>query len=171
MRITADFKTVANRRSEFANSLRAKLAELANVPENSLRITGLRPGSIIAEMLILPSVVVDPMTKGLHALQIVEQLRSAAANHAGELCALAGSGADGCTVNLQDMGVAAASVDPIPKQKSQRKRQEEKAAGNDSKDHTLKMVMIAALCWIPLGLIGSCIITMRIARNRRQCIV
>merc|ERR1719181_530184 len=57
IRIKADFQNVAQRLPEFGRALTTKLAALAHVPENSLRLIGLRSGSIIAEFLVLPNAV------------------------------------------------------------------------------------------------------------------
>merc|ERR1711937_604625 len=67
IRLTVDFMSVASRLSEFGSALTAKLAELANLPEKSLRLIGLRSGSIIAESFVAPSV-------NLNALQAMEKL-------------------------------------------------------------------------------------------------
>merc|ERR1711985_77330 len=75
IRMTIDFQTVANRLPEFGSALKAKLATLASVPASSLRLIGLRSGSIIAKFLVLPSVVDDPLTAGLSPRQTIELLR------------------------------------------------------------------------------------------------
>lgn len=111
--MTVDFKNVADRRSEFGSALRTKLAELASVPEKALRLTGLRPGSIIAEVLVLPSVVDDPLTDVLSAGQPIEKLRDAVSKNANDLCALAGASLEGCNVEFKDLGIATPSIRPV----------------------------------------------------------
>merc|ERR1719262_543940 len=131
--MTVDFKNVANRLPEFGSALTAKLAKLASVPENSLRLTGLRSGSIIAEFLVLPSVVEDPLhattqffhqllTAGLSPQQTIELLRSAVAKNPAELCSLTGGPLEGCNVEFKDLGFAMPSItpfEPVPEQHSQ----------------------------------------------------
>jgi len=85
LRMTMDFQTVAHRLPEFGSALKAKLAKLASVPErviseDSLRLTGLRSGSIIAEFLVLPSHVDDPLSARLTPWQTMEVLRGAVAS-------------------------------------------------------------------------------------------
>jgi hypothetical protein len=111
--MTVDFKNVANRRTEFGSALTAKLAKLASVPEKSLRLTGLRSGSIIAEFLVMPSVVEDPLTAGLSPWQTIELLRGAVATNAAELCTLTGGPLENCNVELKDLGVATPTIRPF----------------------------------------------------------
>jgi len=97
--------------------LKKRLAKMAGIPEHSLRLTGLRSGSIIAEFLVLPSVVDDPLTPGLDvgsATHSIELLRSAVSKNAAELCALSGGPLEGCNVELKDLGFAMPSVKALP---------------------------------------------------------
>jgi hypothetical protein len=125
IRMTTDFKNVANRLSEFGSALKTKLAVLANVPQKALRLSDVRPGSIIAEFLVLPSVVDDPLTTaGLSAGQTMEKLRGAVAKNAADLCALTGASPVGCNVEFQDLGVAGPSIRPVQKQRPQKQQEE-----------------------------------------------
>jgi len=151
IRMTVDFKNVASRASEFGSALITKLAELAKVPEKSLRLTGLRSGSIIAELLVLPSVVDDPLAPGLNSLQTIESLSIAAKMNSADLCALTGAPLEGCKVEFTDLGVAAPTVRPMPKQRPQ---QEEEEAEEPGEDYLLVAVAggVSAFCLLTLAL-------------------
>jgi len=117
IRMTIDFKHVANRQSEFGIALKTKLAALASVPENSLRLTGLREGSIIAELLVLPSVVDEPLTAGLSPKQIIELLRGAVAKNQAELCTLTEDfgvlDLQGCNVEFKELDFAMPTIEAL----------------------------------------------------------
>merc|ERR1711904_506884 len=117
IRINADFQYVAQRTYDFGRALTTKLAALAHVPENSLRLIGLRSGSIIAEFLVLPNVVEDVLIPSHSAQRNVAYLRDAVAKNAAELCALAGGQMGDCYVEVKDIGFAKPSVEafePVP---------------------------------------------------------
>merc|ERR1719316_209496 len=89
IRMTVPFQSVANRLPEFGGALKAKLAYLAKVPENSLHLTDLRSGSIIAEFLVMPGVWDDHfLSARFSAEQIIERLRGAVTKNGADLCAL-----------------------------------------------------------------------------------
>jgi hypothetical protein len=113
IRMTVDFQNVANRLPEFGSALKAKLAVLASVPENALRLIGLRSGSIIAEFLVLPSVVDHPLGAGASPQRTIEYLHDAIRKNASELCLLTGGPSEGCNVELKDLGFALPSVKPL----------------------------------------------------------
>merc|ERR1719316_2170434 len=126
IRINADFQNVAQRTYGFGRALMTKLAALAHVPENSLRLIGLRSGSIIAEFLVLPNVAEDVLIPTHSAQRNVGYLRDAVAKNAAELCALAlgsrrlehiGGPLENCYVEVKDLGFAKPSVEafePVP---------------------------------------------------------
>jgi hypothetical protein len=124
IRMSVDFKNVADRLPEFAGTLKAKLAEWASVSEKSLRLVDLRPGSIIAEFLVMPSIVGDPFMPGLSASQIVARLQDAIAQNSKALCALTGPEVKDCNIDFKDLGVAEARVSSkTEKQTTQQKKQ------------------------------------------------
>eukprot|EP00746_Dinoflagellata_sp_MGD_P154965 gnl/MRDRNA2_/MRDRNA2_85137_c0_seq1.p1 gnl/MRDRNA2_/MRDRNA2_85137_c0~~gnl/MRDRNA2_/MRDRNA2_85137_c0_seq1.p1 ORF type:complete len:631 (+),score=154.99 gnl/MRDRNA2_/MRDRNA2_85137_c0_seq1:94-1986(+) len=120
VRIPVDFKTIAHRQDKFGSALKSKLANLAGISEKSLRVTGLRSGSIIASLLVMPSAVDDPASTGMDAVQAVEKLRAAVEQNADGLCALTDNAhnADSlakppCTeVQFTDLGVAMPTTRP-----------------------------------------------------------
>jgi hypothetical protein len=124
IRLTVDFKNVANRLPEFGSALKSKIAVLASVPETSLRLTDLRSGSIIARFLVLPSVVDDPLASQIDSYEAVGKLRSAIEKNAADLCALTGASLEGCNVEFTDLGVARPSVRPMPRARPQEQEQE-----------------------------------------------
>jgi len=132
IRMTVDFKNVADRRFEFGNALRAKLALLATVPEKSLRLIDLRPGSIIAKFLVMPSVVDDPLATGLSPVETIDRLRGVVADNAAELCALTGSAVEGCNVEFKDLGIAMPSIRPVRQQQLQQQQEQEEEAQTDN---------------------------------------
>jgi len=123
IRMTVEFKKVQFRLAEFGQALKTKLASLANVPETALRLMGLRSGSIIAEFLVLPSVVDDAVTPGLScngwscpglsAAQTMERLSDAISKNAADLCVLTGASLEGCNVEFKDLGVALPTIFPV----------------------------------------------------------
>merc|ERR1711985_222478 len=141
IRINADFQHVAQRTYDFGRALTTKLAALAHVPENSLRLIGLRSGSIIAEFLVLPNVAQDVLIPNHSAQRNVGYLRDAVAKNAAELCALAlgsrrlehiGGPLKNCYVEIEDLGFALPSVEPfepvpvhtVPEQRTQTEMQD-----------------------------------------------
>jgi len=107
VRIPIDFKTIDNRQAEFGSALKSKLAKWADISEKALRLTGLRSGSIIASLLVMPSAVDDPAATRVDAVQAVEKLRVAVEQNANDLCALTGPIQVGnCEVQFTDLGVA-----------------------------------------------------------------
>jgi hypothetical protein len=154
IRMTVDFKHVASRSSEFGSALIAKLAELAKVPEKSLRLTGLRSGSIIAELLVLPSVVDEPLAPGLDSLQIIESLRIAVGMNNADLCALTGAPLEGCTVEFTVLGVATPSVWPVPKRRPHQQNSEEEDERTPDQNVTI-IIFLSTFCFLKLALIGA----------------
>eukprot|EP00746_Dinoflagellata_sp_MGD_P166765 gnl/MRDRNA2_/MRDRNA2_96886_c0_seq1.p1 gnl/MRDRNA2_/MRDRNA2_96886_c0~~gnl/MRDRNA2_/MRDRNA2_96886_c0_seq1.p1 ORF type:complete len:780 (-),score=170.16 gnl/MRDRNA2_/MRDRNA2_96886_c0_seq1:616-2955(-) len=152
LRMTVDFKNVANRLVQFGSALTAKLVALAGVPEEALRLTDLRSGSIIAEFLVLPSVAADPLAPGLSIAETMLKLQEVVVNNAADLCALSGASVSECAVEFKELGVARPSVWPVPEQRpggsrDQNRQEEEQAEeGSDMK--------IFALCAVSLGLLG-----------------
>jgi len=143
IRIKLDFQNVARRLPEFGHALTTKLAALANVPVNSLRLTGLRSGSIIAEFVVLPNVVEDVTIPSHSAQKNVESLRDAVAKNEAELCTLAFGGIrrldhiagpvttplENCNVEFKDLGFAKPTIEPIevpvPEQRTQQTETQE----------------------------------------------
>jgi len=125
IRINVDFASVDGRHSEFASALKGKLAELAKVPVDMLRVTNLRPGSIIAEILVLPSVVDDSFSTSPSASETMDRLLGAISGNAAEVCALTNAAVEGCSVEFKDLGIAKGSVRPIPKPKRSPEKQQQ----------------------------------------------
>jgi hypothetical protein len=128
--MTVDFQNVANRLPEFGNALKAKLAVLASVPENALRLNGLRSGSIIADFLVLPTIVPHYQYHDyINPRDIIERLHDAiehdpTGKNAAELCALTGGPLESCYVELKDLGFAMPSVKPfVPEQRTQQQQE------------------------------------------------
>jgi len=138
--MTKDFQTVADRLTIFGIALKKRLASLAGVPDNALRLTDLRKGSSIADFIVLPSV---SGKKVRSAMQFVEDLRSAVSKNAEELCALPGGSVEGCNVELADLGFAIPSVQGmhLPKHHAQQQQQNVKQA-----DETDIKIMIFGGC-------------------------
>jgi hypothetical protein len=133
IRMAVDFQYVADRLAIFTLALKKKLAKMANVPENSLRLTGqtdqlecIRSDSVTAEFLVLPKVL-DGLFVGSPTYS-VELLRSAVSRNAAELCALAGGPLEGCNVELKDLGFAMPRVEarPVPEQRAQEEQSVER---------------------------------------------
>jgi len=163
--MTVNFEKVAHWLPDFAKAFKAKLAGIADVPQESLRLIGLRPGSIIAEFLVLPSIVDGPLTKNLNALQIIERLSSAVAENTAEICALTGTPVSaGCGVELKDLGVAVASVTTMPEQQTeQQKEQEAETAENENGNGNV----IGAVCAGALGLLSILVGCFFLAKFRK----
>merc|ERR1712193_468343 len=126
IRINADFQNVAQRTYDFGRALTTKLAALAHVPENSLRLIGLRSGSIIAEFLVLPNVAEDVLIPNHSAQRNVGYLRDAVALGSRRLEHIGGP-LKNCYVEIEDLGFALPSVEPfepvpvhtVPEQRTQ----------------------------------------------------
>eukprot|EP00746_Dinoflagellata_sp_MGD_P148998 gnl/MRDRNA2_/MRDRNA2_81113_c0_seq2.p1 gnl/MRDRNA2_/MRDRNA2_81113_c0~~gnl/MRDRNA2_/MRDRNA2_81113_c0_seq2.p1 ORF type:complete len:441 (+),score=96.38 gnl/MRDRNA2_/MRDRNA2_81113_c0_seq2:83-1405(+) len=151
IRMTVDFQHIADRLTIFGIALKKRLAEMAGIPESSLRLTDLRSGSVIAEFLVLPGVVDDPLTPGLDvgsAVHSIELLRTAVSRNAVELCALTGGPLEGCNVELKDLGFAVPSVQalPVPEQHMQQQQEiSSHADGNgDVNDAIIVVCAVAA---------------------------
>lgn len=166
IRMTVDFQHIANRHSEFGSALKAKLAALASVPEKSLRLTGLRPGSIIAQFLVLPSVVDGPLATGLSAGQIVERLRGAVAKSAAELCTLTGGPVEGCNVEFKDHGIATPSIRPVAKQQTQQQQQLKEEEKEEEGSHTTIIALCASVGLLSIFILMGFIITRLRKANR-----
>lgn len=151
IRMTVDFKNVADRLLEFGSALTTKLAVMASVPEKSLRLTGLRSGSIIAEFLVLPSLVNDPLAAGLSAGQTMMRLQSAVAKNAADLCALTRSSIEGCKVEFKDLGVVRPTIQPVQKQRPQQQQEDTE----DEEKESLYPAIIAylATAWFVVSLL------------------
>jgi hypothetical protein len=144
-----DFEHVADRLTIFGVGLMNRLSQLADVPGSSLRLTGLRSGSsiqdhnggmnpIIAEFLVLPRPMEDPLTLDFDvhsATHSMELLSSAVSKNTGELCSLAWS-LHGCHVELNDLGFAMPSLYgfkalPVPLPEQQPDQESQQAHGID----------------------------------------
>jgi len=143
LRMNVDFKHVADRLTIFGIALKKRLADMAGVPEESLRLTDLRSGSIIAEFLVLPSV------SGLDVVSAkdsVELLRSAVSKNTAELCALSTGPLEGCNVELADLGFAKPSVKslPMPEQHNVMQQQQEPVADENADVVIIVVCTVAA---------------------------
>merc|ERR1711985_226145 len=161
IRIKADFQNVAQRAYKFGRALTTKLAALAHVPENSLRLIGLHSGSIIAEFLVLPNVAEDVLIPSHSAQRNVGYLRDAVAKNTAELCALAGGQMGDCYIEVKDLGFAKPSVEafepvPLPTVPEQRAQTETK----DTTSHVIIVVCTVAAAMLLL-------FALYIARSRR----
>jgi hypothetical protein len=154
IRLTVDFQNVANRLTEFGTALKSKVAELASVPETSLRLTNLRSGSIIANFLVVPSVVDDPLGSQMDSLATIDKLRGAIEQNAADLCALTGASLEGCQVEFTDLGVAQPSVRPMPTQRVQEQQEgaKEETQPEKSYDPTMVIVLVSAFCVLKLAI-------------------
>jgi len=145
IRMTVDFQNVAWQRPEFGSALTTKLASLANVPEKSLRLIGLRSGSIIAEFLVLPNVADDIDIPSHSAQRNMEYLRDAVAKNAHELCTLTGDHSERCNIELKDLGFAKPSIEPfetVPEQRTQQTGPQE----DDLNTNSTTSVVIIVIC-------------------------
>merc|ERR1712193_401581 len=161
IRINADFQYVAQRTYDFGRALTSKLAALAHVPENSLRLIGLRSGSIIAEFLVLPNVVEDVLIPSHSAQRNVAYLRDAVAKNAAELCALAGGQMGDCYVEVKDLGFAKPSVEafePVPLHTVAEQRTQ-----TETKDTTSMVIIV--VCTVAAAML--LLLALYIARSRR----
>merc|ERR1719335_1468320 len=157
IRINADFQYVAQRTYDFGRALTTKLAALANVPEKSLRLIGLRSGSIIAEVLVLPNVADDIDIPSHSAQRNMEYLRDAVAKNAHELCTLTGDHSEGCNVELKDLGFAKPSIEPFEPVPEQRTQQSE-TQDDDQDNANVVIIVICAVATAMLLLFASYIV-------------
>jgi hypothetical protein len=150
IRMTVDFQHVADRLTIFGIALKKRLTEMAGIPEDSLRLTGLRPGSVIAEFLVLPSVV-DDLNVG-SASDSIELLRKAIYQNWAELCALSGAPLEGCDIELADLGFAMPSVKALPKPEQRLQQQQEDDTHDVPADvhNVVIVVCVAAACGLLL---------------------
>merc|ERR1719161_2869554 len=156
IRINADFQNVAQRTYDFGRALMTKLAALAHVPENSLRLIGLRSGSIIAEFLVLPNVAEDVLIPNHSAQRNVGYLRNAVAKNAAELCALAlgsrrldhkGGPLENCYVEFKDLGLAKPSVEAFePVQPEQRTQVTQQTETKENDNLSATSIVIIVVC-------------------------
>jgi hypothetical protein len=181
IQIFVDFQHVADRLTIFGVALTKRIADMAGVPGSSLRLTGLRSGSlmknynadmdpIIAEFLVLPSVVEDPLTPGLDvssAKHSIEVLSTAVSRNTAELCALTGWSFTGCHVELNDLGFATPSLYgfkalPVPEQQTQHQQDEQsqQADGIDASN-----VIIIACSVFAAGLLLFAVCRLHMARS------
>eukprot|EP00746_Dinoflagellata_sp_MGD_P067274 gnl/MRDRNA2_/MRDRNA2_27768_c0_seq1.p1 gnl/MRDRNA2_/MRDRNA2_27768_c0~~gnl/MRDRNA2_/MRDRNA2_27768_c0_seq1.p1 ORF type:complete len:647 (+),score=142.86 gnl/MRDRNA2_/MRDRNA2_27768_c0_seq1:140-1942(+) len=157
IRLTVDFQHVANRLPEFGIALKSKIAELAKVSETSLRLTELRSGSIIANFLVVPSVLDVLSMAPMDPLATIDKLRTAVEHNAGDLCGLTGTSLEGCQVEFTDLGVAKPSVRPLPRprahdQQEQQERAKEEAQPEKSTNIGAVLGIVAAFCVVKIGI-------------------
>jgi len=111
IRIEADFQNVAKLIPEYKRNLASELAHMAHIPHNSVRAIDLRPGSIIAEFIVLPGFVDGlGLIDGLSPQQTMQFLGDAVAKNAAHLCTLVGGPLPGCTAELKDLGFAIPTI-------------------------------------------------------------
>jgi len=173
IRMTVDFQHL-KWPDLFGVALKKRLAKMAGIPENSLRLTGLRSGSIIAEFLVLPNVVDDPLTPGLDvgsATHSIELLRSAVSKNAAELCALSGAPLEGCNVELKDLGFAMPSVKALPMPESvpeQRMQQQQETEAEHSMNEVIKYIGASLCAFSGGGLLLLALYRLNEARSLRK---
>jgi len=166
IQMNMDFHNVAWRRPEFGRALMSKLTELAQVPEDSLRLTGLRSGSIIAEFLVLPNVADDILVPIHSARRNIEYLRDAVAKNAAELCTLiTGFPWEGCNVELKDLGFAKPSIEPFEPVPEQRTQKTEQTETQDDSLNTISVVIIV-ICAVAAALL--ILFALYIVRSRKR---
>jgi hypothetical protein len=121
IKMTVDFQNVASRLTLFTLALKKKLAKMANIPQTSLRLTGMRSDSITAEFLVLPTIIDAGGPSSLFvgsATHSIAFLHNAISKNAAELCGLSGGPLpsqqnktlEGCNIELKDLGFAMPSV-------------------------------------------------------------
>jgi hypothetical protein len=139
---SVDFLYIADRLTIFGIALKKRLADMAGVPDNALRLTDLRAGSIIAEFLIIPQVMEDHVVS---ASDSIELLRKAIYQNWAELCALTSAPLEGCEIELHDLGFAVPSAIslPKPKQHSQVMQQEETEEDDEITDVNVMIIVVA----------------------------
>jgi hypothetical protein len=161
--MTVDFQYVAHRLPEFGTALKAKLAAMARVPENALRLNGLREGSIIAEFFVMPTI--KPFY--VNPLHVIERLHEAIdhdddAKNAAELCALTGGPLEGCKVQFKDLGFVSPSVKPFKPEP----RTEQQQIAQEGGDINYMFIAVCAIAAAMLLLVAMC--TKYLARRYRK---
>lgn len=154
IRFSVNFKNVASRQAEFGSALKKSLSQWANIPETALRLTSLRSGSIIASILVLPTVVDDPDSHFFHsaaplsASHTIKKISDAVAKNSDGLCGLTGQ-MEGCKVEFTDLGVAKPTIFPEYHQNPQRQQEEEKPEAKpeaeEDEDYLLALIAAGAL--------------------------
>jgi len=167
IRFTVDFKAVENRQTEFGTVLKRQLAKLAGVPERTLRLTGLRSGSIIASFLVFPSAVDEPLSAPIGALQTIEKLRDVVANNADDLCALTGD-KQGCEVQFTDLGRAQPSIRPVGR--LDKLKQEVQETANDAEVEKDSKSVVALIVGGSVALISLLLVFfgLKVYRSKRR---
>jgi len=181
IRINADFQNVAQRTYDFGRALTTKLAALAHVPENSLRLIGLRSGSIIAEFLVLPNVAEDVLIPNHSAQRNVGYLRDAVAKNAAELCALAlgsrrldhkGGPLENCYVEFKDLGFAKPNLEPIkspvPEQRTQVTQQTETKENDNLSATSIVIIVVCIAVAVKLLLLALYLVRSHRTKNASQ---
>lgn len=144
IRFSVNFKNVASRQAEFGSALKKSLSQWASVPETALRLTSLRSGSIVASILVLPTVVDDSVS----ASHTINKLSDAVAKNSDGLCGLTGQ-MEGCKVEFTDLGVAKPTVFPENHQNPQKQQEEEKPEAKpeaeEGEDYLLAFLVAGAL--------------------------
>jgi len=181
IRINADFQNVAQRTYDFGRALTTKLAALAHVPENSLRLIGLRSGSIIAEFLVLPNVAEDVLIPNHSAQRNVGYLRDAVAKNAAELCALAlgsrrlghiGGPLKNCYVEVKDLGFAKPILKPIkspvPEQRTQVTQQTETKENDNLSATSIVIIVVCIAVAVKLLLLALYLVRSHRTKNASQ---
>jgi hypothetical protein len=143
--MTTDFHNIHQRQPEFGSALKTKLAKLAQVPENALRLNGLREGSIVAELLVVPITKPHYVNPKL----VIERLHEAIAHddtgkNVRELCALTGGPLESCFIEFKDLGLAVGTLAPFKPEPEQRAQQSETPASSDFDQNTVIIVVGAA---------------------------
>jgi hypothetical protein len=141
--MTVDFQNVADRLTIFGIALKKRLADMAGVPESALRLTDLRPGSIIAEFLVLPNIV-DDLHVGSPS-ESIELLRKATYQNWAELCGLSGATLEGCNIDVADLGVARPSTKGLPVPKQHAQQQQEQVEADEATDMNTVIMVVGAL--------------------------
>jgi len=192
IRIKLDFQNVARRLPEFGHALTTKLAALANVPVNSLRLTGLRSGSIIAEFVVLPNVVEDVTIPSHSAQRNVESLRDAVAKNEAELCTLAFGGIrrldhmggpgeernylkstpvdilEVCNVQFKDLGFAKPTIEPIELPVPEQRTQQTETQDGNMNTTSIVIIVVCTAVAAKLLLLALYIVRSRRTKNASQ---
>jgi len=167
IRMAVDFQNIAWRLPEFGSALMTKVAALAHVPEDSLRLIGLRSGSIIAEFLVLPNAADNVLTPIHSAQRNMEYLRDAVAKNAHELCTLAGDHPANCNVEFKDLGFAKPTIEPLevaPEQRTQQTGTQDDDESNDDTTTTV-IIVVCAVASAMLLLFALCLVRYRKTKN------
>jgi len=130
IRITVDFENIVDRFTIFGVALKKKLADLAGMPDNALRLVSLRPGSIIAEFLVMPTIIDNRLKNPEYNMHL---LQAAVSTGAHDICAITNAPFEGCNVEFKDLGFAIPSVKnfkptPMPQPQIQQQQAEGPAA-------------------------------------------